>query len=158
EAMNPKVRLQALCTLDGLNQLAPELLKAAFRDPHPAVREQAARLAEKFAETFDFELQSVSGSPQFSSLIKDPDLRVRCQLAFRLGAPGWKSDRRGYLLSRLAVNDFDQPGMQTAVLCSAPRYVDQMLAEVFSRDSTATTGSPAALIEQLLGLAVALNQ
>jgi putative membrane-bound dehydrogenase-like protein len=156
EAAGPKVRLQALCTLDGLSQLAPELLKLAFRDPHPAVREQAVRLAEKFAETFDFEMQGASGSPQFSSLINDPDLRVRNQLAFTLGAPGWKSDRPGFLLSRLALSDFEQPGMQTAILSSAPRYVDQMLAEVFSRDSGGA--APAALIEQLLGLAAALNQ
>ncbi|HEU0008977.1 MAG TPA: PVC-type heme-binding CxxCH protein, partial [Verrucomicrobiae bacterium] len=156
EATNPKVRLQALCTLDGLDQLAPELLKSAFRDPHPAVREQAVRLAEKFADTFDFEMRGASGSPQFSSLINDPDLRVRCQLAFTLGAPGWKSDRPGFLLSRLAMHDFEQPGMQTAILSSAPRYVDQMLAEVFSRDSGGA--APAALIEQLLSLAAALNQ
>ena len=155
EATSPKVRLQAFCTLDGLNQLAPELLKAVFRDPHPAVREQAVALAEKFVETFDFELQGASGSPQFSSLINDPDLRVRCQFAFTLGAPGWKSDRPGFLLSRLALSDFDLPGMQTAILSSAPRYVGQMLAEAFSGDSVGS--APAALIEQLLGLAVALN-
>jgi putative heme-binding domain-containing protein len=156
EATSPKVRLQALCTLDGLNELAPALLKSAFRDAHPAVREQAVRLAEKFAETLDFELQSASGSPQFSSLVNDPDLRVRCQLAFSLGALGWKSDRPGFLLSRLAMSDFELPGMQTAILSSAPRYVDQMLAELFLRDSGGAAS--AALIEQLLGLAASLNR
>src|SRR5882724_3749622 len=36
---NPKVRLQALCTLDGLGAVTPDILKKAFDDSHPAVRE-----------------------------------------------------------------------------------------------------------------------
>src|SRR5207244_2059202 len=48
ESSKPKVRLQALCTLDGLNALTSELLVQALRDPHPSVREHAVRVSEPF--------------------------------------------------------------------------------------------------------------
>src|SRR5215831_9625653 len=38
---NPKVRLQSLCTLEGLGDVAPDTLKRALNDSHPAVREHA---------------------------------------------------------------------------------------------------------------------
>ncbi len=155
EAANAKVRVQALATLDGMGLLTVPSLKAAFRDPHPAVREQAVGLAERFAETFNFELQEVAGSPQLSSLVNDPDLRVRVQLAFSLGAPGWNSDHAAFLLSRLALSDFEQRGMQVAVMSSAPRFVEQMIGQIFSPSADP---APAALVDQLLGLAVAMNK
>src|SRR6185295_291865 len=43
---NPKVRLQALCTLEGLDDLTPAIIETALRDKHPAVREHAVRLSE----------------------------------------------------------------------------------------------------------------
>ena len=156
EAANAKVRVQALATLDGMGLLTVPILKSAFRDLHPAVREEAVGLAERFAETFDIELQAAGGSPQLASLVNDPDLRVRVQLALSLGAPGWSSDRAAFLLSRLALSDFEQRGMQTAVMSSAPRFVEQLIGQVFS--SEAGHSAPASLVDQLLGLAVAMNK
>src|SRR5262249_27111782 len=42
----PLARLHALCTLDGLKALTPELLRAALGDAHPGVRRHAVRLCE----------------------------------------------------------------------------------------------------------------
>ncbi|MBI3850151.1 MAG: VCBS repeat-containing protein [Verrucomicrobia bacterium] len=44
----PKTRLQALCTLDGLGAVTPEILVKGLNDSHPAVREHAVRLSEPF--------------------------------------------------------------------------------------------------------------
>jgi putative membrane-bound dehydrogenase-like protein len=43
---DPKVRLQALWTLEGQAALTPDVIQVALKDSHPAVREQAVRLAE----------------------------------------------------------------------------------------------------------------
>src|SRR5262249_46292861 len=43
-----KVRLQALCTLDGLGQLDPAVLAQATQDSDARVREQAVRLSENY--------------------------------------------------------------------------------------------------------------
>src|SRR5205814_7353965 len=45
ESSNPKVRLQALCTLEGRGLLTPESLLQAIKDPNPYVREHAVRLS-----------------------------------------------------------------------------------------------------------------
>ena len=42
----PEVRVQAICTLQGLGVLEPSLLLHALRDAHPGVRRQAVRLSE----------------------------------------------------------------------------------------------------------------
>ena len=46
EGQTPQARLHALCTLDGLKALEPELIGPALDDPHFAVRTHAVRLAE----------------------------------------------------------------------------------------------------------------
>src|SRR5262245_5580186 len=38
KAARPETRLQALCTLDGVGVLRPELLQRALQDQHPGVR------------------------------------------------------------------------------------------------------------------------
>jgi putative membrane-bound dehydrogenase-like protein len=107
---SPLGRVHALWTLDALGLLTPEILRPAFDQPDPGVREQAARLAERF----------LRGDPttaaRLAALADDPDAKVRFQTAFSLGeAPG-----PGPLeaLARVAVRDPGDRLIRVAVLSS----------------------------------------
>jgi putative membrane-bound dehydrogenase-like protein len=71
-------RLHAMCTLEGLGKLSPEVITTALKDAHPAVRRWAVRLAP----TAKVPLSSLV------SLINDPDAKVRLELASVAGQPG----------------------------------------------------------------------
>src|SRR5690606_5575606 len=98
ESARPQARLHALCTLDGLGALAPELVLRAMGDEHPALRRHAARLAEPFLA------DSRRGEPGGSlgeallKLVSDPDAKVRQQAAYSLGE--WADPRAGEALGR----------------------------------------------------------
>ncbi len=142
-AKDPKVRMQSLCTLDGLHALTPEIIMAALRDAHFAVRERAVRLSESL----------LAGSPALGEallpLVKDPALRVRHQLAFTLGE--WDSPKAGRALGELAVNNANDPHLQTAVMTSAARHLGEMLVVAMQHPQQGK------MIEQLLGFASAAN-
>src|SRR5213078_1055294 len=74
----PAVRLQALCALDGLRALSPDLLEAALNDSDSAIRRHAIRLSEQSLETPHL-------GAAVLQLINDPDVTVRYQLALSLG-------------------------------------------------------------------------
>lgn len=80
EAKLPASRLQALCSLDGLQALDPELILPLIQDPHPGVRREALRLAEPFLNSSD---------PLSKTVLKrvgsETDLSVILQLAYSLG-------------------------------------------------------------------------
>ncbi|MBI5773220.1 MAG: c-type cytochrome, partial [Verrucomicrobia bacterium] len=142
---NPKVRLQALCTLDGLKSLKPEVLVRALADSHPAVREQAVRLSEPLL---------AGSSPLATAILKlvdDPEVRVRYQLAFSLGE--WSDPRVGRALAGIAMKDLGSAHIQTAVMSSAAPHTRTMLEAVFNSGRAPA----AALVEQLISLAVAAN-
>src|SRR5207249_210760 len=82
----PSVRLQALCALEGLQGISPDLLEAALHDAHPAIRRQAIRLSERSLETPHL-------GAAVLQLINDPELAVRYQLALSLGE--WNDPRAG---------------------------------------------------------------
>ena len=96
-------RLHALCTLDGLHALRPEVLRQALADSHAGVRRHAVRLAEPMLT------QAGQLGPQLLKLADDPDAQVRMQLAYTLGesddpragaalgGPGRRGRRRSYL-------------------------------------------------------------
>ena len=96
----PKARLQALCTLDGLNALTAKVVLQGLRDPHPGVCEQAVRLSEGF-------LKKPEPPPvlteQLLKMADAPEIRVRYQLALSLGE--WNDPRAGQALARLALKD-----------------------------------------------------
>jgi putative heme-binding domain-containing protein len=156
EATNAKVRLQTLCTLDEVGALTFQDVKAAARDRHPAVREHAVRVAALFARDFAAPSRDIGGQAELYSLANDPDARVRYQMAFTLGAPVWEENMAGVLLAGLALKDFETPGMQTAIMSSAPRHVELLLHFALVGEGVGRV-SPA-LVEQLIGLAVALNK
>ncbi len=150
-----KTRLQALCTLDGLDAVTPAVLKPALADAHPAVREQAVRLSEEvFRKTYRTLPKGYKElADALLKLVDDPDVRVRFQLAFSLGE--WKNPRAGRALIDLAVRQADDQIIQTAVMSSATPHVGEMLRALF--ETRGDQPPPARLLEQLLGLAAALK-
>jgi len=78
DGSRPTARLHALCTLEGLEKLSPDLITAALKDVHPAVRRWAVRLAP----TANVPLSSLV------ALINDPDAKVRLELACVAGQRG----------------------------------------------------------------------
>jgi putative membrane-bound dehydrogenase-like protein len=143
-SQNPLARLHALCTLNGLDLLKPELVEAALADPHPGVRINALRLAEPHATS------AVITAAE--KLVEDPDPKVRLQLACTLGE--WSDPRAGAALGRLAVANHQSKFITAAVLSSAlPHNLALM-------DATVSAGGAAlaSLSEPLLILALATNQ
>ena len=144
---NPKARLQALCTLSGLNALGSSTLVMALHDSHWAVRRQAVALCEPRLGQAS-ELDSV-----LLSLQTDPDVRVRYQLAFSLGE--WKSPEAGRALGRLMLKDWSTEAMQLALLSSAPPHFEELVRELFAQ----TSGSKfePSLVERLVELGAELE-
>ena len=158
QSQSAKTRLQALCTLDGIGALTPELVLTALRDSHSAVREHAVRLSESFLKA-----ATASGAGRASLAIRalsdallrladDSEIRVRYQLAFTLGE--WEDSQAGQALVKIAVKDASDQYVQTAVMSSAIPHVHSMVEAVFA-DSAQQP--PVNLLEQLIGLAAALG-
>jgi len=176
-AARPTTRLQALCTLEGLGAVTPEIARIAWADPHPEVRAHGLRASEPLfvvppsggsASGNSKRLELSHGSPPeggttnggttnlgaaLLQLTDDPEIRVRYQLAYTLGE--WTAPAAGPALVRLALRDMDNAPMQMAVLSSAPRHVGEMLHALLARRAEAPP--PDALLAQLLGLATAMQ-
>src|SRR5262249_8950880 len=111
-------RMHALYALNGLKALDVATVLRGLRDPDARVREHALRLAEQFESASELR-------DQFAKMTDDPDLRVRYQLAFSLGAvPGELSSRA---LAKLARRDGGDSWFRLAVLSS----VNSRAGEVF---------------------------
>ena len=144
ESRNPLARLHALCTLDGLGALTPDVVEQALADPHPGVRINALRLAEPRA--------TAAVIAAAAKLVDDADSKVRLQLACTLGE--WNGPRAGAALGRLAVANHGDKFIIAAVMSSA---LPHSLALV---DAAVAAGGPAlaALSEPLLNLSLATGQ
>ena len=142
-SQSPAVRLQALCALDGLRAVAPELLEEALNDAHPAVRRHAVQLSERLLETPHL-------GAAVLQLVNDPDAGVRYQLALSLGE--WDDPRAGYTLGQLAKAGLDETWLRTAVLSSASRFPGVILRSALSGSSD----SPARqeMVGQLIATAI----
>lgn len=117
----PLGRLHALCTLDGLHQLSATLLTQALHDPHPGIRRHAIRLTEAFAKHAD----SKSLLDALTSLSRDPDAKVRVQLACTLGE--WSQPAAGRALADLASQPSPHPALITAILSSAHPHLSTLV-------------------------------
>jgi putative heme-binding domain-containing protein len=136
-----KVRLQVLCTLDGLHALSIPTLLTTLDDSSYAVRRQGVALSESLYG------RSAELDRHLLALADDPDLRVRYQLAFSLGE--WHDSNAGRVLARLALKDWSNEAMQTAVLSSAVPHIKTLLNETFANGSSSL---PPSLVEHLFGL------
>ncbi len=122
ENASPKVRLQALATLDGLGAGDMNTLVIAWKDTHEAVREYAVRLAAEKQEIISRRLVNILGFNEFAQLASDPSERVRYQLAFTLGE--FEMGSGGWMLKQLFERDFNDESMRIALMTSLPKHVE----------------------------------
>ena len=153
EATRALARLHAICTLDGLHALTPDVILSRLQDPHPGVRRHAVRLAETMlpqADERDVVKQQVG--EQLLKLARDEDAKVRLQVAYSLGR--W--DARGARgLAQIALQSSDQTYLLAAVMSSVhAANLQPLLTEVLSSRGGQP---PLRLIEPLLGLVPALD-
>ncbi len=147
----PAARLQALCTLDGLERLNADVLRQAFHDSHPSVRRHALRMSEPFLNG------PKSLGPDAALLVKDPDPQVALQLAYTLGE--WRDSRAGTALAELAelaVRHSSERYLLAAVISSidAENLTDVLNQLATQHDNQAAVGR---VMEPLLTLAAALG-
>jgi putative heme-binding domain-containing protein len=152
QSSNPKARLQALCTLDGLGAVSRQDATRAWQDSHAQVRAHAIRVAEPFGNAIEARMRMPGGFPELAALASDTAPEVRQQFAFSLGE--WGGTNCGLLLAHLALRDFGDPNLRVSILSSATNHVAVMLRTVITRHSEA----PAGLLEELLGLAASMKK
>jgi putative membrane-bound dehydrogenase-like protein len=105
------VRLQALCTLDGLGAVSADLLQTALHDEHPGVRRQAVRISEPLLDREPAVLQALA------QLAKDADETVRFQVALSLGESS--SAEAARVIGDIAVKEVGDAWFRAAVSSSA---------------------------------------
>jgi putative membrane-bound dehydrogenase-like protein len=136
ESKDPLARLHALCALDALasnadlksqiSDFKSRILPAAIRDPHPAVRVNAVRIAEHHLRENPALLEALAG------LADDADARVRIQLACSLGESD--SDAAGRLLAKVAAarEGSADPWMSAAATSSALPHLGTLADSLLS--------------------------
>ena len=137
--------MTCLCTLDLLGALKAEVVEAALRDGHPAVRRQALRLAEARAKNAPHLIEAAA------RLVNDPEAKVRLQLACTLGE--WDDPRAGEALAKLAVKDADDPFIAGAVMSSALKHYPAVAAAVAASDKPV----PAKMMQDLFATALGVG-
>jgi len=115
-------RLHALHALEGQRALTVSHVLLALKDADPVVREHAVKLAEKFLKP----LALNSLKDDLLSMVNDPSLNVRYQLAFSIGELN-EADRVPALMA-LAKRDGADRWFRGALFSSMP----VRLAEAFS--------------------------
>jgi putative membrane-bound dehydrogenase-like protein len=115
----PEARLHALCTLDGLGALKPEIVQFALKDAHPGVRRHGVRLSESLLK------QVAEMGPSLLPLVADADVQVRMQLAYTLGE--WDDPRAGAALGKLLAGAGDRYLTAAAFSSLNERNFDAML-------------------------------
>lgn len=143
----PQQRLQALCTLDGMQTLSIDVLQSALQDPHAGVRRQAVRLAAEHPVDVR----------RLEPLAKDPNAKVRLQLAATLGA--YDDSMAAELLARLAVDSADEDYILANVMSSLnQRNIAEVLTATIALTSDATASEhQRRLQQQLFGQVAALG-
>ena len=119
-----KTRLQALCTLEGMDMLTLEDIQRAVRDSHPSVREHAVRLSEHILSR---PAVAAGSEAAVLALVEDSEVRVLYQLAFSLGGPGFPPEQAGLALAKLSAQAHRDRALETAALSSLPRYMEPLL-------------------------------
>jgi len=146
ECPRAEARLQALCTLDGLNGLNPALLKKALHDGHPGVRRNAVRLCEPFLKT------APELGEEIASVADDSDAQVRLQVACTLGA--WDDPKAGDAIGQIALANQQEPYIFAGAMSSVtPNNLSHVVAAVSISDPG--TKAPAELYRDLMTMATA---
>ncbi len=144
----PQARVQALCTLDGLEALEPQTLLAALADKHPGVRRHAVRLAETRM------LSNRRVIPIVLSLADDPDPQVQLQVAYTLGQCADAS--AGAALAQMAARHQADKFLRAAVLSSINTgNIQLILTAILAGHGDNSPDQQ--FVEQLLAVATALG-
>lgn len=143
----PLGRLHALCTLDGVGALRPDVLQAALGDAHPGVRRHAARLSESPR------VRSAGVESALLKLATDSDPLVRLQLACTLGS--WESAAAARTLGQLLRDNAGNPHLVTAAVSSLNIG---NLAAVVEQVLVRKAELPPAIVENLLKTALGVGE
>jgi putative membrane-bound dehydrogenase-like protein len=147
QADSPLARAHSLWVLHSLQALEDDVLRAALRDPHPGVREQALQLAEGLLK------RSAALGGAVRALADDPDARVRFQCALALGERADPDALQA--LARLAQRDVAGEWLRLAVLSSLGETAWpflQVLLEQCPEWLTAPAAEPARFLAQVAAL------
>lgn len=125
----PEVRLQALCTLHGLDRLTVELLATCLRDPHHAMRVRAIRIVE-------FHNEHDALKPTVHQLAEDKSAKIRLQVASTLG--NWSDQASGKALVEIAFRSDNDVFTRVAVLSSAGTHYAALVDAVVARPDAAS--------------------
>ena len=118
----PRVRLQALCVLDGKDLLPEDVLLRAMSDSSPGVRRNAARISERHTNSEEVVAALIS-------LSRDPDASARLQAILSLGETD--SGLAGRALVAAAKNPANRDGFfRAGILSSAPSHLELLAASV----------------------------
>ncbi|MEO2048449.1 MAG: PVC-type heme-binding CxxCH protein [Pirellulales bacterium] len=143
----PLARLHALCTLDGLGAITPEIVLIALADKHPGVQRQAIRIAEPFAGEHPDILNAVS------ELSSSSHAKVRLQLACSLGE--WSGEASARCLARLMMQDQSDIYLAAAAMSSiSAENIEIVLQTVLSNLQNSNTGR---LLNRLIEQAIAFE-
>jgi putative heme-binding domain-containing protein len=145
----PLARMHALYALDGLKALDVATVLRGLRDPDPRVREHALRLAEPFASAPEIRAQ-------FARMTADPDLRVRYQLAFSLGAV--RGEMPVQTLAELARRDGADSWCRLAVLSSVNGRAGEVFRLLVADRNFRASGHGRALLGTLATLVGSANR
>ena len=136
-------RMAALYSLDGLGTLSERILLQALADHAPLVRHHALQLTESQLATSPGLVAAIC------SMTDDPDMRVRYQLAFSLGAAEGRARNRA--LVDIALHDSADSWMALAIQSSLDRGAGDMLG-LLARDPVyRATGHGSQLLVNLAG-------
>jgi putative membrane-bound dehydrogenase-like protein len=115
---DPRARLHALYTLEGLKLLDAGLVRSALADPHPGLREHGAILAERFPELL----------PMLIEQVDDPNVQAVFQATLSLGE--FAAEEVVSALTRVVEKWGADRWFRTAVLSSkagsSPELVEQL--------------------------------
>jgi putative membrane-bound dehydrogenase-like protein len=127
---DPRVRLHALYTLEGLKALSRELIQKALQDAHPGVREHGLMLAERYPDLL----------PQLLKMTGDSSVQVALQAC--LSAGQFTNPAVGATLAQVVQKHSENGWFRTAVLSSpvgsSPELLRTLLNQnAFFSDTTA---------------------
>lgn len=127
-ADDPRARLQALWTLDGLARISPAILRQAVNDRDPRVQEHAIRIAASQLKA-DPGLLAV-----LQQHVKHDSARVRLQLTLAAGELNDSTTHDGRL-ALLTCGDTADQWIRRAVLCSCSNFAGAVLTFNINRFS-----------------------
>jgi putative membrane-bound dehydrogenase-like protein len=141
-------RLHAICALDGLGAIKPELLEKALSDPAAGIRRNAVRISEPMLQ------KSSQLGELVAKLASDPDPQVRLQVAFSLGE--WNDPKAAETLGNIVTANRDQEFIEAAATTSLTKENIAPIAKAVASDMHLAAPSPLVL-SGLLRFARAVN-